>query len=124
MVNLKEASGLVLAYLGDAVWELNVREYIIEKGYNNNKSNKAAKELVNAKIQSQLFKKMHENLSEEEKEIVRRAKNSNIKSFPKSCSIIEYKEATAFEAMIAIFYTKGEFERIKNTVKMCEELLK
>ena len=120
MVNLKESSGLVLAYLGDAVWELKVREYLISKKYNIHKTNLLAKQMVNAKIQSKILKEIYEGLPQEYKEIVKRAKNSNIKTFPKSCTIMEYKEATAFEALIAIYYQNSELVEIENLIKKIE----
>ncbi|MGL6063743.1 MAG: Mini-ribonuclease 3 [Fusobacteriaceae bacterium] len=120
MVNIKETSGLLLAYLGDAVWELNVRKYFIDKGYNIQNANKASKNLVNAKKQSKLFCEIYDALPEEYKKIVNRAKNSNIKTFPKSCTIMEYKEATAFEALIAIFYENNENDKIKELIKKLE----
>ncbi|MGL5123005.1 MAG: Mini-ribonuclease 3 [Fusobacteriaceae bacterium] len=120
MVNIKETSGLLLAYLGDAVWELNVRKHFIDKGYNIQKANKASKNFVNAKKQSKIFCEIYDELPEEYKRIVNRAKNSNIKTFPKSCTIIEYKEATAFEALIAIFYENNENDKIKELIKKLE----
>lgn len=124
MVNLKEISGVTLAYLGDAVWELYVRRYMILKGYNNNKCNKLVKEMVNAKIQSRILEIAFPTLTKEEQEIVKRVKNGNIKSFPKSCSVLEYRDATAFEGMIGIFYETGKYNRIEEIIKICEELLK
>ncbi|WP_319371444.1 ribonuclease III domain-containing protein [uncultured Ilyobacter sp.] len=116
-IDLKDAGGLPLAYLGDAVWELAVREYFVGKGYKINVMNKKVKKLVNAKAQSLIFKSISEELDEEYKAVARRAKNSNIKSFPRSCSIMEYREATAFEALIAAFYIKGETGRIKTILE-------
>lgn len=116
-INLKEAGGLSLAYLGDAVWELTVREYFLEKGYKINVTNKKVKKFVNAKSQSVIYKSIIEDLDEEYSAIARRAKNSNIKTFPRSCSIMEYREATAFEALVAAFYINGEMDRVKNILK-------
>lgn len=120
MVNVREANGQILAYLGDAVWELFVRENAIAKGYNIGNVNRYAKKFVNAKIQSEFLKKIFPDLSTEYAEIVKRAKNSNIKTFPKSCSVMEYKEATAFEALIAIWYTNGEHGKIREIIKEME----
>ncbi len=120
MVNIKETSGLLLAYLGDAVWELNVRKHFINKGYNIQNANKASKNFVNAKKQSKIFCEIYDELPEEYKKIVNRAKNSNIKTFPKSCTIMEYKHATAFEALIAIFYENNENDRIEELIKKLE----
>lgn len=123
MVNLKEASGMILAYLGDAVWELFVRRYVILKGFNNNKSNKVVKTLVNAKIQSRILNEILSDLSEKEREMVKRGKNANIKSFPSSCTVMEYRNATGFEALIGAFYELGELERIENIIKKAEKLI-
>lgn len=123
MVNLKEASGMILAYLGDAVWELYVRRYAILKGFNNNKANKVVKTLVNAKIQSKILNEILSELSEKEREIVKRGKNANIKSFPNSCTVMEYRNATGFEALIGTFYELGEVERIENIIKKAERLI-
>lgn len=120
MVNIKESSGLVLAYLGDAIWELKVREYAMEKGYNIHNLNKVVKTMVNAKAQSKLLKEIFEELSEAEKIIVKRAKNSNIKTFPKSCTLMEYRESTAFEALIAVLYYDGKMDKIQDFIKKCK----
>jgi ribonuclease-3 family protein len=116
-IDLKEAGGLSLAYLGDAVWELTVRAHFLQKGYKINVTNKKVKKFVNAKSQSLIYKSIIGDLDEQYSAIARRAKNSNIKSFPKSCSVMEYREATAFEALIAAFYINGETDRIRNILK-------
>lgn len=112
-INIKEANGLSLAYLGDAVWEIVVREYFIATGHKVNQLNKLAVNYVNAKGQSRIYRNIIDDMEEEYKAVARRAKNGRIKSFPKSCTIDEYREATAFEALIAALYINGEMERIK-----------
>ena len=120
-VDLRETSGVVLAYLGDAVWELNVRKYWISKGLNLQNLNKKVKECVNAKRQSVLYKEILPLLEEKYQQLGNRAKNGNIKTFPKSCSVMEYKEATAFEALIAAFYTDKREDLIEMALKKCIE---
>lgn len=120
-LNPKEANSLVLAYLGDSVWELYIRTHYINKGYNIKNLNKIVKENVNAKAQSVIFRSIYDNLTDDEKGLVNRAKNSNIKTFPKSCSIVEYKEATAFEALIGKYYIEKQLEKIE---KIIEENIK
>ncbi|MDO4689724.1 MAG: ribonuclease III domain-containing protein [Fusobacterium sp.] len=115
--DIREYSGIELAYLGDAVWELEVRNYFIKQGYSILNLNKLVKSKVNAKSQSLFFKELFEELEEEEKNIARRAKNSNIKTFPKSCTVMEYKEATAFEAIIGALYLKNKRETILKILK-------
>lgn len=112
-INIKESNSLSLAYLGDAVWEIVVREYFIATGHKVNKLNKLAVNYVNAKGQSRIYRNIIDDMEEEYKAVARRAKNSNIKSFPRSCSIDEYREATAFEALIAALYINGEMERVR-----------
>ena len=120
-VDLRETSGVVLAYLGDAVWELYVRKYWISKGLNLQNLNKRVKECVNAKRQSELYKEIFQLLEEKYQQLGNRAKNGNIKTFPKSCSVMEYKEATAFEALIAAFYTDNREDLIEMALKKCIE---
>ena len=63
-IDLRETSGVVLAYLGDSVWELYVREYFILKGYNIRNLNKHVVNSVNAKTQSRILKNIIENVDE------------------------------------------------------------
>jgi len=112
-INIKESNSLSLAYLGDAVWEIVVREHFIATGHKVNKLNKLAVNYVNAKGQSRIYRNIIDDMEEEYRSVARRAKNSNIKSFPRSCSIDEYREATAFEALIAALYINGEMERVR-----------
>ena len=120
-VDLRETSGVVLAYLGDAVWGLYVRKYWISKGLNLQNLNRRVKECVNAKRQSVLYKEILPLLEEKYQQLGNRAKNGNIKTFPKSCSVMEYKEATAFEALIAAFYTDNREDLIEMALKKCIE---
>ncbi|MGL4425422.1 MAG: ribonuclease III domain-containing protein, partial [Cetobacterium sp.] len=66
MVNLdvREANGLILAYLGDAVWELSIRTYYINKGYNIKNLNRLVKQHVNAQAQSKYLKNIIDDLDE------------------------------------------------------------
>lgn len=114
--NIKEYSGLELAYIGDAVWELEIRSYFLQYGYNLAKLNKLVKEQVNAKKQSLIYKEIINTLNDDLKSLAKRAKNSNIKTFPNSCSVMEYKEATAFEAIIGILYIQKKYDKIKEII--------
>ena len=102
--DIRDYSGLELAFLGDAVWELEIRKYYLQFGYNIPTLNKYVKAKVNAKYQSLIYKKIIDDLDEEFKVIGKRAKNSNIKTFPRSCTVMEYKEATALEAIVGAMY--------------------
>ena len=116
-INLKETSGVVLAYLGDSVWEMYVREFFILKGYNIRNLNKYVVQSVNAKTQSRILREIMNEVDEKYKPLINRSKNGNIKTFPRSCSVTEYREATGFEAYIAALYIDGNIEEIKKIIK-------
>ncbi|WP_286033980.1 ribonuclease III domain-containing protein [Fusobacterium necrogenes] len=120
-VDLREISGLILAYLGDSIWELNIRKYWISKGLNLRNLNKKVKDCVNAKKQSKLYRELFPRLDKEFQMLGNRSKNGNIKTFPRSCNVQEYREATAFEALIAGFYIKNRMDLIELAVNLCVE---
>ncbi len=109
---LKEYTPLSLAYLGDAVWELYVREYFFKENLKAADLNKKVSKYVNAKAQSLIFSGLLDSLGENDLEFAKRARNTKINSFPKTCTAKEYKNATAFEALIALYHLKGEKEKI------------
>ena len=113
-LNIFNINSLVLAYLGDAVYELYIRKYLISK--NINKVNKLQKEAVNyvsAKAQSNFLEKMFEDnfLTEEEINIVKRARNHKSHN-SKSVDIVTYKRSTGLEALIGYLDLKNDKERI------------
>lgn len=116
-IDLRETSGIVLAYLGDSVWELYVREFFILKGYNIRNLNKYVVESVNAKTQSRILRDIFDEVDEKYKQLINRSKNGNIKTFPRSCTVIEYREATGFEAYIGALYIDGRIDEIKNIIR-------
>lgn len=116
-IDLRETSGIVLAYLGDSVWELYVREFFILKGYNIRNLNKHVVESVNAKTQSRILRNIFDEVDEKYKQLINRSKNGNIKTFPRSCTVMEYREATGFEAYIGALYIDGRIDEIKNIIR-------
>ena len=108
----KNISALMLAYLGDSVFELIVREKLIEKGVvKNSVANIKAKNFVTAKNQSKASEILVDFFDPDEMDVYRRGKNANVKSIPKSASPLEYKKATGVEAVFAFNYLRGEMER-------------
>ena len=102
-MNVLEINVLVLAYLGDTVYENHVRRFLIEKGYSHvNDLQKEAVSYVSAKNQAHYLQEMLDQnfLTEEEVDVVMRARNYKTTSHPKSCDIITYKYATGLEALI------------------------
>ena len=116
--DIRDYSGLELAFLGDAIWELEIRKYYLQFGYNIPTLNKYVKNKVNARYQSLIYKQIIEELDEKFKVIGKRAKNSNIKTFPKTCTVMEYREATALEAVVGAMYLLNEEEEIKKIINI------
>lgn len=119
--DIREYSGLELAYIGDAVWEVKMREHYLSFGYSIFKLNKEVKAKVNAKFQSLVYNKIIDSLDEKFQTIGKRAKNSNIKTFPKSCTVMEYKEATALEAIIGAMHLLKKEEDINKIINLVIE---
>ncbi len=114
-MNVLEINVLVLAYLGDGIYENYVRKYLINKGIGNvNDLQKEATSYVSAKSQAKFLQDMIDNnmLSEEELDVVRRARNYKTTSHPKNCDIVTYKYATGLEALIGYLNLEENNERI------------
>ena len=115
---------LVLAMIGDSVQTLFVRTKIALKyGVKVNKMNKLVSSVVQAGTQFKTFKKIEEQLSETEKDIARRARNTHIHTKAKNFSYNEYIYATALEAVFGYLYLSGQNERLNEFLeKSLEEL--
>ena len=110
---VKQINTTALAYLGDAVYEVAIREYIMETGqYNADRLHTIAVRYVRAEGQAFAMKKLMEELTEEEQALVRRARNRKITSKPRNVEPITYKWATAFEAFVGYLHLIGEQERM------------
>ena len=116
--DIRDYTGLELAFIGDAIWELEIRRYYLQFGYSIPTLNKYVKNKVNARYQSLIYKQIIEELDEKIKVIGKRAKNSNIKTFPKTCTVMEYREATALEAVVGAMYLLNEEEEIKKIINI------
>ena len=114
-MNVKEINVLVLAYLGDTIYENYVRRNLIARGIGNvNDLQKESISYVSAKAQASFLQKMIEVsfLLEEEMDVVKRARNYKTTSHPKNCDIVTYKLATGLEALIGYLSLENKMERI------------
>lgn len=119
-----EINSLVLAYLGDTIYENYVRRFLIHQGIAHvDELQKQAIKFVSAKSQAFYLQKMiDENfLSEEELVIVKRARNYKTTSHPKSCDIVTYKYATGLEALIGYLDLSEEKNRISEIMNFILE---
>ena len=119
-MNVLEVNVLVLAYLGDTIYENYVRHYLVNKGISNvNELQKQAVCYVSAKSQSDyLFQMLQEKfLSDEEIDVIHRARNYKTTSHPKNCDIVTYKNATGLEALLGFLDLIKDYERIDEIMK-------
>lgn len=122
-MNINCINVLALAYLGDAVYEVYIREKLINKGINNvDKLQTESVKYVSAKGQANILDKLIDNnfLSDEEIEIVKRGRNYKRSSHPKNTDIITYKCSTGFEALIGYLYltNKDRLNEILNQIEV------
>ena len=120
-------NSVTLAFLGDAVFELSVRSRLAESGrtYAADRLHHAAVRYVKASSQAAAMREMTNRgiLSEEEKEIVRKARNRKPKSLPKNADPVDYKLATAFEALLGFHYINGRTDRAEDLANLAMEII-
>ena len=112
-VDVRSYSPLVLAYIGDAVYELMIRSKVINHGSMQvNKMHKHSAALVKASAQAQLIKALQEELTEEELAVFRRGRNTSPHSVPQNASRADYQAATGLEALFGWLWLQGRTERL------------
>ena len=113
---------IVLAYLGDCVYELYVRNLSVEEGPPRTRElSRISAKHSKAAYQAGALKQILPELTEEEEAVVRRAKNKKITSKPKNADPMDYKMATAFEALIGYLYLTGQQERMEKMIRQALE---
>lgn len=113
-------SPLVWAYVGDAVYELYIRTHLINNS--NAKPHKLHVEsikYVKAKAQADILKNLQDNLTDEEKDIVRRGRNTENHHVAKNANVADYAQSTAFEALIGYLYLSKNDDRLKEILDSC-----
>ena len=114
-MNVLEVNVLVLAYLGDTIYENYVRHYLINKGIGNvNSLQTESINYVSAKAQAKFLEELINSdfFTEEEISVIKRARNYKSNSHPKNTDIITYKHATALEAVIGYLDLSNRKDRI------------
>jgi len=120
-----EINSLVLAYLGDSIYENYVRSHLINKGISTVKQlQEEAISYVSAKAQAKfLLLLLDENFfMQEELDVIKRARNAKGHAHPKGCDIITYKMATAMEALIGYLKLENQEDRIKQIMERIWEM--
>ncbi len=112
--DFRQAPALVLAYVGDTVYDLYVRTLLVHK------SDAAAHGLhvqsaglVCANAQAQAYRRIEHMLSPEEEGVYRRGRNAHMGSIPKNASIMDYRIASGLEALLGYLYLTGQDQRLQ-----------
>ena len=122
--DIEMLSPLVWAYMGDSVYEQYVREHIIMQGASKNGAyHRKAIKYVSANAQVKILRELEDSLSDEEKEIVKRGRNSNPHSHAKNADIVDYKWATGFEALIGYLFLMNKKKRLEQIINLCFEII-
>ena len=125
MVDIREQSPLSLAFVGDAVYSLAIREHFVKsKRFNINTLNKMTVKYVSAHGQFMALELIKDILTEEEASFAKRGQNSSKASVAKHASVAEYRASTGFECMLGYLKVTGQDERITALVSYILENLK
>lgn len=113
-----QLSPLVLAYIGDSIYDLVIKTWVIEQGNMQvNKLNKKTSSIVKAESQSAMIGVIEPMLSEHEEVVYKRGRNAKSYTSAKNASIGDYRRATGFEALMGYLYLSGQYERMMELVK-------
>ena len=118
-IDAASCSPLVLAYIGDCIFDLIIKTMVVGKGKRQvHKMHEETSHYVQASSQSFMMRAMQECLTAEEHAVYRRGRNARSVSPAKNQSITDYRRATGFEALIGYLYLKGEYQRLIELVNI------
>ncbi|WP_297077807.1 Mini-ribonuclease 3 [uncultured Enterococcus sp.] len=124
MRDYKQLNGLALAYVGDAIYEVYIRDYLVSTGLTRpNQLHKAATQYVSAKAQAALIHQMLEEdlLTIEEQDFYRRGRNSKSYTSAKNADITTYRISTGFEALMGYLHLTKQQARLEELIEWCIE---
>ena len=122
-VDVKTYSPLALAYIGDGIFDLVIRTLVVGKG--NTRASQLhyqTSHIVKAQSQAKMIEALEAHLTEEEADVYRRGRNAKSNTAAKNASIVDYRKATGFEALMGYLYLTDRFERMLELTKMGLEL--
>ena len=118
-IDVNQISPLVWAYIGDSVYEQYIRDYLVTNTkYKPHKLHVEATKFVKAAAQARILELLEKDLTEEEKEIVRRARNTKNHHLPKNSNVQEYMYATAFEGLIGYLHLSKNTNRLNEILEL------
>ena len=113
-----------LAYLGDAVFELRVREMLVARNPNGislRELNRQARQYVSAMAQAQMYHAIFDALTEDEQTVIKRGRNLHNTSRAKNADVAAYRHATGLEALFGWLHEKSEITRLDQLFALCVE---
>lgn len=111
---------LVWAYIGDCIYELYIRTQLVNHTkLNPHKLHIEAIKYVKAKAQAEILARIYDDLTDEEKDIVRRGRNAENHHLPKNADATDYMYSTAFEALIGYLYLSKQDKRLEEILNKC-----
>ena len=114
----KSYSPLVLAYIGDGIYDLIIRTVVVNRGNTQaNKLHRKTSSLVKAAAQAAMIDELLELLTEEEKAVFKRGRNAKSATMAKNATMADYRKATGFEALMGYLYLSNQMERMVYLVK-------
>lgn len=117
-------SPLTLAYIGDAIYEIVIRTMVVSWGNMQvNKLHKKSSNLVKAQTQAEMAKHITDNLDDKELSVYKRGRNAKSFTKAKNASVIDYRMATGFEALMGYLYISHKSDRMMELIKMGLESL-
>ena len=117
-VDIRTYSPLVLAYIGDGIYELIVRTILVGRGNcQANSLHKRASSYVKASAQAAMILALQEDLTEEELQVYKRGRNAKTVSMAKHATMHDYRHATGFEALMGYLYLTDQMPRMIDLVK-------
>ena len=118
-IEVNQISPLVWAYVGDSVYEQYIRNYLVTNTkYKPHKLHIEATKFVKAAAQSKILQCLENDLNEDEKEVVRRTRNTKNHHLPKNSNVQEYMYATAFEGLIGYLHLTKNRERLEEILNL------
>lgn len=123
-INVKEYSTLTLAYIGDSIFEICARTYVLNTGNTQaNKLHNKVKNLVSATAQAKMYNILEEFITEDELSILKRGRNAKSYSKSKNSDINDYRKATGIETLFGHLYLNEDYERIIKIFQKCLTIL-
>lgn len=117
-IDLRMYSPLTLAYIGDAIYDLIIRTLLVKRGNcQPNKLHRMASSLVRASAQAEMIERLLPALTEEETAVYKRGRNAKSYTMAKNATMLDYRKATGFEALMGYLYLKEDLGRMIELIK-------